>query len=713
MPDLLFELSTEELPASYLDRAIETLPDQLKKRLSDLRVLGEAATIRATGTPRRIAVHVSGLLADQRGNAEEVMGPPVSAAFKDGKPTKAAEAFAAKVGLPIDKIEQRETPKGKYLVGTKRADTKPTAAILPEALVETIRGIEFPKTMTWVPGSKLRFARPLRAIVALLDSEVVPLEWNGIRSARTTFGHPFLAPGSIELRSASWPEYVEALRKRKVAVDRDERRAEIAQKLAASGANAHPAVLEIAANLVEWPEVMTGTFDAKFLDIPHEVIMAALRGHLRAFEFSDPAAPAGTRITNRFAFVTNRPGNDTIRSGYERVLKARLSDAYFFSMQDRKTKLEELAPKLKEVTFARDLGSYFEKQVRVRDLALQIAHGLGWNDSAPHIVNAAAIMKADLLTQVVGEFPELQGTVGMHYARADGHQEEVWRAIRDAYLPRHDGDLLPETRTGIALSIAEKIDNAVAAFATGQKPTGSKDPLGVRRQLIGVLRILKTKDLSVPLGALLEMAARQLPDAAVAPRKKLDPKAPAPDLAAIRRQVAADVREYAKGRLVTMSHETGQRPDLTAAVLASGWEDVPDFWARLSALTELAASPQFPKLVTLVERTRNITKGVPAPGEPSEAALKEDAEKALFQALASVRPKIKDALAARRYREAGTLYEQALTAPVERFMKDVFVNDPDAAVRANRLALVFTVYALLAHGFADLAEVSATAKPAG
>lgn len=694
VPDLLFELYVEELPASYLDKAIAGLSEKVPAKLQELRVVDGQPRVRVSGTPRRIAVHAAGLLASQLGQEEELTGPPVSAAFKDGKPTKAAEAFAAKVGVPLDQIEQKDTPKGKYLFGRKRSVSRPTGEILSTLLVELLQGIEFPKGMVWVPGSKLRFPRPLRSIVALLGGEVVGLEWNGVKSGRTTQGHPFLAPGPIELRSASWDEYTAALEARKVVVDRDARRARVRELVKKELGKGEPndKVVATSANLVEWPEVMTGEFEKRFLDIPAGVIVSAIEHHLRAFPLWDKAG----NLQNKFAFVCNRPPHDVIRKGNERVLRARLSDAHFFYEKDQKTSLEELAPRLKDMVFQRDLGSYWDKQERVGKLASLYGD--------PALVGpAAAVMKADLVTEVVGEFPELQGEVGAVYAKKQGLPAEVAAAIREAYLPKGEGDALPETRTGIALSLAEKADNVVGAFATGMKPTGSKDPLGVRRQVIGILRILRDRKLGFSPADLFLAATRQLPDAVLVSKKKPDPKAPPPDMAKLVHALADEVVDFAKTRLETMAREEGHKPDLIAAVLKAGWSDVPDFWARLEALGKLAGSARFKDLVQLVERLRNITKEVP-PGEPTAAALSAPAEKDLFAAWNATRADLDALIHARDYVRAGELYEKTFTTPVEKFMKDVFVNDKDPAVATNRKALLRSVHRLLSERFADLAE---------
>ena len=348
------------------------------------------------------------------------------------------------------------------------------------------------------------------------------------------------------------------------------------------------------------------------------------------------------------------------------------------------------------MVFQRDLGSYADKQHRVGKLAALFG-------DAALVSQAAAIMKADLVTEIVGEFPELQGEVGAVYAKQQGHPDEVAAAIREAYLPKGEGDALPETRTGIALALAEKADNVVGAFATGMKPTGSKDPLGVRRQVIGILRILRERHLGFSPSALLVSAAKQLPEGVFASRKK-DPKAPPPDVAKLQQTLATEAIDFARGRLETMAKDEGHKPDLIAAILKAGWEDVPDFWARLEALEKLSGSPRFRDLVQLVERLRNITKDV-AGGEPTASALTVPAEKELFAAWQSTRADVERLVGARDYARAGELYEQAFTGTVERFMKDVFVNDPDPAVAANRKALLRSVHRLLAERFADLAEV--------
>src|SRR5579871_5556648 len=633
MPDLLFELSCEELPASYVDRAIESLPEVLVPKLKELRLLpANASAVRSTGTPRRIVVHVRDVLSQQTSLSEELVGPPVSAAFKDGKPTRAAEEFAKKLGVPTDKLEQKDIPgkKGKYLAGTRQAPSQPALAVLPQALLEAIRSIEFPKSMTWVPGSKLRFARPLRGIVALLGGEVVPLEWQGVQSGRTTWGHPFLARGPIEVGNASWDDYERALEQRKVTVDRTKRRERIRELVSreTKGRAPNERIVEVTANLVEWPEVMTGQFDRRYLEIPPSVIRAAIEGHLRGF----PLAEESGGLANRFAFVANRPRNETIIKGNERVLAARLSDALFFFKKDQdQNKLEEIAPRLKDVVFQEKLGSYLEKQERVAKLALELASALGWQET-DSIKRAASLMKADLLTEVVGEFPELQGEIGSDYARRQGLPAEVASAIRESYMPRTEKDELPESKTGIALSVAERLDSAVSAFATGMKPTGSKDPLGVRRQLIGVLRILREKQISTGLDRLVASATANLPEAALAPRKKPEAKGATVDFGAARRSLADEVLEYAKGRLVNMAQEAGYRPELVQAVSRVGFSDIPDFWVRLEALLQVSKEPWFSELATLSERTRNITKAA-GPGEPEEGPLQKPAEKTLYAAL--------------------------------------------------------------------------------
>lgn len=711
MADLLLEIGTEELPASYLDAAIEQLSSLAKDALAKAR-LAPAGAVAVTGTPRRIVVAVEGLPERQPDSDVESSGPPASAAFKDGKPTKAAEGFAARAGVKVDALVVRDTPKGPYVFAVTRVEGRSAIAVLAdEVLPALVRSIVFPKSMTWVPGSKLRFARPVRRIVALFGREVVPFEWNRVRAGRATAGHPFLAPAPFELEDASYPRYRELLRERSVVVDRDERRRMIEDEVRAQGSRLppRPALVATVANLVELPRLMTGELEARFLDIPHVVIVSAIETHLRGF----PIFEGPGRVTNRFAFIANRPPDAVIREGNERVVRARLSDATFFYEQDQKTPLAELAPRLKEVVFQDKLGTVWDKQERVAELAGSVHVALGWTDKAP-IERAARLMKADLLTQVVGEFPELQGEIGAVYARRQGEPDEVAAAIREAYLPRGEGDVLPETRTGLCLSIAEKLDNAACAFAVNMRPTGSKDPHGIRRQIIGILRMLRDKALAVRLSVLFEQACLRLPDEPFIPRKRPvlskaegDPKAPPPDLLQLRRELAWDLVEYAKARLVAMAVDERHRHDLVNAALAVGVDDVPDFWARLDALGELARHEEFPRLVELVERTRNITKkaeGLPAGVDP--ALLREPGEKALAEALGAARPVVQGLLDQRQYVQAGERTMDALARPVARFFDEVFVMDEDASVRMNRLTLLRDVHRLLAERFADLAEVA-------
>jgi glycyl-tRNA synthetase beta chain len=456
---------------------------------------------------------------------------------------------------------------------------------------------------------------------------------------------------------------------------------------------------------------MTGAFEPRFLEIPHGVIVSAIQTHLRGF----PIFEGPGKVTSRFAFIANRPPDAVIREGNERVVRARLSDASFFYETDMKSPLVELAPKLKDVVFQDGLGTFWDKQERVGKIAVAIAERIGLAGKKGEIERAASLMKADLLTQVVGEFPELQGEVGAVYAKKQGEPADVASAIREAYLPKGEGDALPESQVGICLSLAEKADNAACAFAVNMKPTGSKDPLGVRRQVIGMLRILRERGLAIGVSQLFELATARLPDEVLRPKEKKkdkekDAKAeppPAPDV--VRKKIHGELVEFARTRLAVMAspEDGGAARDLVQAVFASAVDEVPDFWSRLEAITALAARAEFAKLVELVERTKNITKKEKdIPARVDASLLREAEEKALAQALDSVRAAVADHLERRQYAEAGRRYMDALSEPVARFFEKVFVNDPDARLKSNRLALLRDVHALLAERFADLAEVA-------
>ncbi|RMG11984.1 MAG: glycine--tRNA ligase subunit beta [Planctomycetota bacterium] len=723
MPDLLLELACEELPARFIERALSALADLAR---GGLEAEGLApAEVRVGGTPRRLALWAGGLPERQPDRTIEKAGPRASAAKKDGAWTQAAVKFAESQGLRPEDLEVRAIEKkGKtadYLYARRHVPGRPALEVLAEAIPSWIERIPFAKSMRWVPGSKVRFGRPLRGIAALLgdpdleSAEVVPVRWAKLAAGREVVGHRFLFPEPFSLRSASWEEYVAALRERKVIVDPAERRAVVEvglrEHLGEEGLARHRRLVDEVTGLVEWPVVDVGAFDARLLALPEIVIVSAMTNHQRYFPIHDAAG----KLQNRFAYVANRPLHPVIRHGNERVLNARLSDALFFYRLDLETGLDRRAEGLGSIVFMQELGSLADRVPRVKALAIAVAKAAGWipADAAPpdsglkitssrsplllHLHLAAELARADLLTEVVGEFPELQGEMGAIYAR-EQWPDEVAEAIREAYLPRGEGDALPETRAGICLAIADKLDTIVCAWATGKKPTGSGDPFAVRRSALGILRILRARELDLGLRPLISAAVDQLPGE-------------------LRREGLADeVEAFFRDRLRVLAGDPrkgeGRDKRLVAKVLASGRDpsNVVDFWRRLDALETLARDERFGPLCELVDRTRTITQKNGADVDPEDvdvSRLEHPAEKALHEAIAGCRADIRAAIEEGRYVDAGRRYVDALAEVTHTFFEPaptgVFVMDEDPRLRTNRLALLKQVHALLAEGFVDLA----------
>ncbi len=593
MPDLLFELLTEEIPAAYLPAAIEALKREAAERLRAVEF--SPKSVLATGTPRRLTLYVEELPIAQAGKNEEVAGPPEKAAYAGGEPTAAARKFAEKNGVRVEDLVVKETPKGRYVYATRRLEGRSTPGLLAEILPAAVRAIPFPKSMRWPQAPGLVFARPIRRVLALFGRDVVPLEIGGVKAGRTTLGHPFTS-GARELAvdRADYAGYRTLLKGHGVVVDRNERRAAIERALeevfAAHGAKLERhELLEEVTDLVELPEVLVGAFDPKYLRLPREVVEAAMTDHQRYF----PIPEAGGKLAPKFAFVANRPKEraGAVREGNERVLRARLEDAAFYLQEDLKRTLNDRAGALAGISFHEKLGSMDDKSKRLVRAAERFAAilELPLPDREAAVI-AAFLAKTDLTTELVKEFPELQGVIGSYYAALQGKPPEVARALREQYLPRFARDELPKTSPGVVLALAEKLDNVCGFFSVGLVPSGSADPYGLRRQAAGVVRIVSERELPVSLRALVEAAA--------APFNR--PDAPA-------EKTAQAVLEFIRDRAKQSFLDQGARYDLVDAALGAGSDDLVDARRRLEALAHLAKDPSFPELCELVERTWNIS----------------------------------------------------------------------------------------------------------
>lgn len=676
MSDFLLEIGTEEIPAGYLEPAVSAL-----ERL--FRELFEGSETRTAYSLRRLVLFASGLPLKGEDSVERVRGPRSRIAFKDGKPTKAGEGFARSQGVPVGEI----IVEGEYCYAEKVIPARSTREILAEELPRIIVSLPFPKTMQW--GTGVSFARPIRWVVAILDDEVVEFEVGGVRSGRETRGHRFLSPEAFELRTPSFEEYRQELKSRFVIVDPEERREFLRERVSALLAK-YCAELEDEellvenANMVEYPNAVEGEFEERFLRVPADVIVTAMKHHQYYFPVR-----VGSELLPRFvACVDRAEPSDKVREGHERVLKARLADSEFFWEEDKKVPLESLVPRLASILYQNRLGNYLDRTQRLRRLAVEVGKMMGFERGKLELADRSAeLCKADLLTQMVGEFPELQGVMGGEYARIQGEPEEVAQAIRQHYLPRSARDPLPESEIGVALSLADKLDAVVGCMAVGTVPTGSEDPYALRRHTLGILRLILEKELKLSLSRLAEKALMGLPQGMR------------------ERQVMGKVLEFFGERLYHILLDRGYEYDIIQGALHSGFDDVLDLVKRVDALSELSRSTIWTDLVITVERTHNITKGVEVKGKPEEKLFETPEEEELWKLYREHSGEIHKLIDSGSYIEVSKVYCKVFAEPVHRFFDRVFVNVENAEVRLNRMKLLRTINLLYSEKVADLSEV--------
>jgi len=665
---LLLEVGTEELPASYVAGALEALPTILGKLLEQNRLSFGAMS--ALGTPRRLALIVEGLAARQSDLAAEILGPPVSVAFDaDGAPSRAGVGFARKNGKEPADIRRVETPKGAYAAVFVEEHGKPASEVLPELLATAIGAIPFRKSMRWGAGEHA-FGRPIQWLIALHGERVIPTRFADVAAGRSTRGHRFLAPAPVDISSAA--DYVDTLRRCHVLVDPAERRASMhaALRLAASSIGAALVEDEFlmgeCLSLVEEPHVVIGSFDPNFLTLPDEVVVAVMRGHQRYFAVRSPDG----KLLPRYLTVVNTAKDPaTISIGNDRVLSARLADARFFVTEDRKAPLVDRVSKLDAIVYQAKLGSIGDKVRRVAALQAVIFPGL----PAEHAPLAARLSKADLTTLIVGEFPELQGTMGRWYALANGVPQEAADAIRDHYLPRGAGEAVPQSPVSAALAVADRIDTLVGCFGIGLVPSGSADPYALRRAALGVIRIALEGPLDVRLAS------------AIAHSHSLYAPSVLTEAAAVRSELDA----FFRARLRAHYAENHRGDTVEACLAAWHGQSLRDLHDRVGALTMLRARPEFESLAVAFKRTFNIAKD--ATGETNAALWQDDAERELATVFASVRGDL-DAMVERgHYEQALMMIARVLRGPIDAFFEKVFVMVDDTEVRENRLRLLGTI----------------------
>ena len=704
MAEFLFEIGLEEVPARMIAGAQEELEQRVVKMLERERLVRPGVVSRSFATPRRLAVWVDGVAERQEDVAEEMVGPSVKVAgwdgLRDGVATQAAMAFAKKAAVDFGALKTVTNPKGEYLAATSvkagRAATEVIAAEMPKELA----GIYWAKNMYWRAGRPERFVRPVRWLVALLGDEVVPVSFGGYVADRVTYGHRVLF-GDAAIALASPGVYEEELRKGFVIADSEARRQRIRKALdhatrtvAGLRWREDHALVDKLTHLTEWPSVLLGGFEREYLALPEEVLVTVMRDHQSYFAVEDKDGKLAPYFLAVLNTETEEAGLAVIRHGNERVLRARFNDARFFWEFDSRVPLVERVGLLEKVTFQKELGSYAAKTERVRKVAAALAklvaeRGVVVDGSA--LDEAALLSKTDLTTELVKEFTELQGVVGGLYARAQGLSASAGDAIYDQYKPESMEDSVPRTVEGALLAIADKADTIAGMFGLGLEPTGSKDPFALRRAANGIVKILAETKEALPL-RLGEIAGVGSEDAAV----------------------VAKVRSFFAERLEFSLREVrGQAYDVVKAVLPAGGDDVRDAVARAEAVTAVrwASSGEtgdFAAVAAAFKRMKNIllqakAKGIAARPEVDAALLSEPTERALAERSAELAERVSALRAERRYREA--LEQIATLRPqVDAFFDAVMVMAPDAAVRANRLALLEKVLKDFS-GIADFSEI--------
>ena len=713
MPDFLLEIGCEEIPARMLDDASRQLRERLATLLSRERLGGEEIT--SFDTPRRLAVMVPGIAGGQADVAEQLNGPAVNVAYRDGQPTPAAHAFAKKAGVDVSQLERISTPKGEYISAKVTKKGRSTAEILAEALPKEISTIYWPKNMYWRKTSE-RFVRPVRWLVAMLDGEVIPLEFDGIRAGSSSRGHRILTDGTVAIPRAG-SAYIDSLRAAKV-LGRGEREHQIRKALDAATRMIPGArwredkdLLDTVVNLTEYPSAILGSFDPQFLMLPEEVLVTVMRDHQKYFAVEDTSG----KLLPHFLAVLNTDGDPQglIRHGNERVLRARFNDARFFWETDQKKSLLERLDSLKHVTFQKDLGNYYEKTLRVQRLCSWLSETLKQRGTVvrPGVIHkAVCLAKTDLTTELVKEFTELQGIVGGLYARVqrlDPSLPEATRlsiadAIYDQYKPESTDDDVPRSLEGAVLSIGDKADTIAGMFALGLVPSGSKDPFALRRQANAIVKTIAEKKLPLRLNEVMQ-DARAGYQKSEAEKKFVDDRTYEQSIATFFRErlefYLRDVRGYAY--------------DVVKAVLGADANDVADVLARAEAVKQVLHLPEFQAIGAACKRTRNILKQAAEKSFPvaSNFDYLPDAaheEKNLAAYVERYSPRIEAHRKEKQYGEALMLLSSA-REPVDAFFDKVMVMVDDERLRANRLALLQKLLREFST-IADFSEIVAEGK---
>ena len=679
--DLLLEIGTEEIPAKFMRGALAQLEEIAKNKLTAARIA--FSSLRAVGTPRRMAVIVKNVEEIQSDSSSENKGPSLKIAFDEqGQPTKAAQGFARGQGVDVAALIRRDG----YVYAVKQEKGQPIITLLPQLFIDIINSLNFPKNMRWA-DLDMKFVRPIRWLVGMYGSEVVPFTIAEVAAGNQTRGHRFLSKGEVTIPCAE--DYFSVLEGQHVMVDQDVRRRVIkeqVEKLALQQGGAAAIdedLLEEVVYLVEYPTALCGSFEEKYLALPKEAVITPMREHQRYFPVFDNK---GNLLP---VFITVRNGGsdyiDTVKHGNEKVLRARLADAEFFFREDKKAKLADRVEKLKTIVFQDGLGTLYDKTLRIEKLSAFIAQLINTKEDISLIERGAKLCKTDLLTNMVCEFTELQGIMGQEYALLDGENPAVAKAIYEHYLPRFAGDELPQTFAGRIISIADKVDNIVSTFSRGLIPTGSQDPYALRRQALGVVNIMIDAKWDV---SLKEVALQAMDLLNIVPER--------------REQLLRNVEEFFDLRIKNVLSDAQIRYDMIDAVMAAGTDHIYDTWLKAQAMELEGKTTAMQKAVQAFTRAGNLAKG-PVNTAIDPQYFETDAEKKLYAAYCAAQQKIEKAISAKDYRQTLKIMAQ-LTQPIDDFFAAVMVMVDNEQVKNNRLALLKAITNLTSH-IADLNKV--------
>ena len=670
MKELLLEIGAEEIPAGFVQRALIDLENIVQKELGAIRI--EFNGMRTLGTPRRLVLAIASVAEKQKDEETRKIGPSKQSAFDaKGNPTKAAIGFAKGQSVPVESLTLVQTEKGEYVCATRKEQGRPTIELLSTLLPKWILSIPFQKSMRWA-DVPIRFARPIHWILALFGGERVPFEVGNVRSGNVTYGHRFMHSGPISVND--FQSYLQKTREAFTIVDPVERKKKIEDEMVREGArvsgriNQDEDLLTEVNFLVEYPVALCGTFDRKFLSLPQEILIHSMKEHQRYFPVSDDHG----KLLSHFVCISNidPKSREVVVKGNEKVLRARLSDAAFFFEDDLKIPLESRVEQLKKVVFQAKLGTSYEKMKRFKQLAIWMVERID-SRLREAVERTSHLCKADLVTGMVGEFPKLQGIVGREYARLSKERPEVSEAIYEHYLPAFAGDRLPSSPVGDIVSIADKMDTIVGCFGVSLVPTGTADPFGLRRQALGIIRIIIEKKYSVSLKELIEESEKQL-------KEKLDRPV---------ERVKEEVLDFFRVRYQNLLLDREVPFDVTEAVLSISFDDLVDVQGRIDALKKAKDWKDFESIVTAFKRAMNILKGSPSKGQILPSLLTESAEQNLYQSFLTAEEKIGSLLHQRDY--ASALLEMTqMKKPIDEFFEGVMVMVEDEKIRNNRLALL-------------------------